>query len=76
MVSGTGSLSLTKLMDEGDDIHPSASAENPVDAGNLTGNLGTVALGQATGGDQELIRPLARGQLAQNLNVTLASPVQ
>jgi hypothetical protein len=55
-----------------DDVHPAPRADHAVKLRDLAGQILTVALRQAPGGDQVLIRSFERGQLTQGREAFLA----
>ena len=67
-------LTLTKLLHDLDNIHPSAGAEDPIHAWYLAGYFCPIPLGEASGSDEQLIRAFGFCQGVQHRNTILRVP--
>ena len=66
MIEWLRMLATAQLAHKGDDIHPTAGADDAVDARHPFNDFLAIALGHAAGGDQQLVRAFQLGQVAQS----------
>jgi hypothetical protein len=65
MIKRLGMRGLAQLAHHLHDVHPTARAEDAIDAGNLRSHLGAVSLREAASSDQHLARALRLRELMQ-----------